>query len=311
LEKLQKKTVGYVAGPDYRYLEDLQCIQKMSIIYPYNLDYCGKERCRPGHSFGPYTRKRFTIHMVCSGGGWYKTGSGQFHLTAGQAFCIFPDEETSYEADYENPWEYMWLGFHGYQCEDVVTKMGFSREMPVIYFDHCQALMAEIDQILAARELTFKNQLIRESSMLMIFALLTNEKEDMMDVLKKEYTDVLYVRFVVEQIAQQYRKKIKISQLANEIGISRTYMTSLFKKKLGMSPQEFLIQFRLEKAASMLRETPMPINAIAIDVGYMDSLAFSKVFKRKYGMSPSEYREVKPELVCLKHKDDYKREYPL
>ena len=74
------------------------------------------------------------------------------------------------------------------------------------------------------------------------------------------------------------------------VGINRSYFSNLFKKELSVSPQEFLINYRLDKAAQMLSETEDSVGNVASAVGYADPLAFSKAFKQKFGVSPRSYR---------------------
>lgn len=58
-----------------------------------------------------------------------------------------------------------------------------------------------------------------------------------------------------------------------------------------MSPRQYLNEYRINKAKSLIANTSKPIHEIAAEVGYEDSLAFSKVFKGHTGMSPKTYRE--------------------
>jgi AraC-like DNA-binding protein len=101
------------------------------------------------------------------------------------------------------------------------------------------------------------------------------------------------------------KEKIKIDDIAKTIGISRGYLTGSFKKELGVSPQEYLINFRLEYAASLIRKTSSPIGDIAAEVGYNDSMAFSKAFKQKFKMSPTAFRDAKVELINYDEKGGY------
>ena len=78
--------------------------------------------------------------------------------------------------------------------------------------------------------------------------------------------------------------------MASYIGINRTYLTTLFKKKMLMSPQEFLMHVRMDRSRSLLRHTNISVSAVAREVGYEDQLAFSKIFKKKFGLSPAQYR---------------------
>ena len=85
---------------------------------------------------------------------------------------------------------------------------------------------------------------------------------------------------------------IKVNDIANYIGINRSYLTTLFKKKLNVSPQQYLVTFRLQKAAELLKTTNMNITEIADAIGYESPLTFSKMFKQTYGVSPLHYRKL-------------------
>ena len=62
------------------------------------------------------------------------------------------------------------------------------------------------------------------------------------------YPGSVYVKHAMDYIAHHYREKIKISELADYIGVNRSYLTSSFKKAIGCSPQEYLVNLRMEKA---------------------------------------------------------------
>ena len=69
------------------------------------------------------------------------------------------------------------------------------------------------------------------------------------------------------------------------------------------------MNFRMEKAASLLRSTDNSVNMIASEVGYSDALSFSKLFHKRFGLSPTDYRKQKPELVTLSAKGFEGEEY--
>ena len=109
----------------------------------------------------------------------------------------------------------------------------------------------------------------------------------------------------VDTIMALYHTKIKISDIADKIGINRSYLTSIFKREMKMSLQAFMIHVRLERAAQLLRETDMLIGNVAFAVGYSDALSFSKAFRQKYHMSPSEYKASPPELTEVAERGGY------
>ena len=100
-----------------------------------------------------------------------------------------------------------------------------------------------------------------------------------------------YALEVMREIRQSYQEEISISDMANRIGVSRTYLSHCFKLTYGKSIQDYLIYYRMEKAKELLLQTDKKIREIAFFVGYNDELYFSKVFNRHFGISPRKYRE--------------------
>ena len=106
------------------------------------------------------------------------------------------------------------------------------------------------------------------------------------------YPGSTYVRYALDYIEHHYGQHIKVSDIANYVGISRAHLTNCFNKELKLSPREYLIDYRMNKAKDLLTTTVLPINQIASSVGYEDPLSFSKAFKLVTGVSPSSYREI-------------------
>lgn len=298
-----KKTVGYTENECFKCLEDHQQVNTLSIINPLNLDYCGMEQCEPGYRFGPYVRENYVVHIILNGCGTLVVGERSYQVSKGEAFIIYPEQETVYQADDEEPWEYMWIGFHGYAAKKTVRVMGFTEEYPVIRVRNLELLRLEVEKMLEARELTLVNTMKRFSALYSMVSMMLEECPESQEV--ENPTNIAYVNEAVEIMMQSYSKKLKISDIATTIGISRNYLTDLFKNEFEMSPQSFLMNFRMEKAAQELRETNESVQNIGINVGYPDPLAFSKAFKQKYGMSPSAYRSSAVELVQCDTKGDY------
>lgn len=94
------------------------------------------------------------------------------------------------------------------------------------------------------------------------------------------------------KLMNQNIQDININKLAEVMEVSRSYLTSKFTKDLGMSPSQYLIKLRINKAKHLLINTPSSINEIASLVGYEDIFYFSKLFKNKENISPSHYRRI-------------------
>lgn len=300
-----KQTTGYTSSARYKCLEDLQ--KNSSGLC---LTYCGWEYCDPGHRFGPNKRTSCVLHIVKEGKGILEMDKKKYELSKGDAFFIPSNTEAWYEADQKDPWVYMWVGFTGYKSNEYAENAGFSMKSPVRKVQEINILGEYIDHMLDAHQLSYADELMRGGYLLLFFAKLIEDYREHVPgaEISRSYPGIVYVRHAMDYIAQHYKEKIKINEIADYIGVNRSYLTSSFKKMIGCSPQEYLVNLRMEKAKTMLLKTDMPIYAIASEVGYTDQLAFSKIFKQHYGTSPRAYRElITEELVIKSKKGDYHR----
>ena len=100
-----------------------------------------------------------------------------------------------------------------------------------------------------------------------------------------------YVRKAIEFIQNNYARPIHVKDVADYVNINRGYLYSLFKSETNMSPQEYLSNLRLTRAAEQLNTTNYSIEVIATSNGYGDPVVFTKAFKKMHGISPSKYRQ--------------------
>lgn len=96
-----------------------------------------------------------------------------------------------------------------------------------------------------------------------------------------------YIDFVKEYIALHYMEDISLNEVADILKLSRTYLSTLFKKEVGISFSQYLIDFRLNRAVEILQKKHLPLNSVAEMVGYPNYAQFSKIFKKHKGISPS------------------------
>ena len=98
------------------------------------------------------------------------------------------------------------------------------------------------------------------------------------------------IRDVLNYISINYTQNISLHELSDTNHISEEYLSRLFKKELGVTLTTYIGNLRTKKAAELLKTSKLSIAEIAMYVGYSDSNYFVKVFKKRYGMTPSTYR---------------------
>ena len=94
-------------------------------------------------------------------------------------------------------------------------------------------------------------------------------------------------------IEQHFADKITLDDLASSVHISKSECCRCFKRALNLTPIEYLMKYRIFKAASMIQDQNIPSNSfsdLAFNVGFNNASYFNKVFKQYLGCTPSDYK---------------------
>ena len=229
----------------------------------------GYENCKSSHYYGPAVRTHWLIHYVVSGCGVFEIGDKKYNVGKGEIFVIPPFVEAYYEASRENPWEYIWIGF---------TAKG---ELPIALDDVIYCPEAEL--IFQKMKACAENENGRT-------AFLCGRIWDLFSVLlENKKNEIGYVEKALACIHSEYSNQITVQDIADKLGLNRSYFSMLFKNETGVSPVKYLVDYRMKIAASLMVKQGMNVTVAANSVGYTDIFNFSKMFKRYYGISPKKY----------------------
>lgn len=261
--------------------------QPIISLYP---TFCGVEQCKPAFAVGPRARNNYHLHVILSGKGVLRVGERTSHLHGNQAFLLKPHETAFYQADEKDPWHYCWVSFNGPAAKRYMDAAGFldgvnSRDC---FIDANEFLMLTW-RLLECGESSIQNELRRLSLTMEFIALMIESGARVAQPRRHDDSADMYVDHALDVIRCNYAN-IKIRDIARHIGINRSYLTNIFKKRTGLSPQEYLLRYRLNMACRLLLTTSQPIQEVARKIGYENPMTFSKMFKNAYGVSPSGYR---------------------
>ena len=246
----------------------------------------GKYKCPPGYSYGPIVRTRTIFHYVLSGKGHLILGDKRFDITANQGFLIPADCKAYYEADMDDPWEYVWIHVDGPRTMELFNNAGVTLDNPIFY---PTSDTSSIVDCISAIYHNSDRECFCYAKVYEFFDIISTTS------LNKVVNDVdprlSYVKSAINFIRLKYSEPIGVEEIATACGLNRSYLTRLFKHATGHTPQAYLASYRMKKASALLLETSESINSIALMVGYSDSFTFSKAFRRYKNMSPSDYRK--------------------
>lgn len=255
---------------------------------------CGWEQCVPAHSCGPIAKSHYLFHYVISGTGTLDAQdsngvSKRYSIRSGQGFIMFPGQVCSYCADRDLPWEYTWLEFDGLRIKEALQIAGLSPSSP-IYHSHSKELRGKMEEEMLyivhhAKESPF--HLLGHGFLFLDY--LTRSIAPYQVAPSGKIQD-FYIKEAITYIEQNFQNDISVEGIARHCGLNRSYFGTLFRQSLGQTPQEFLIRYRMVKAAELLKLTHLSIQDISSTVGYANPLHFSRAFKKVYGKSPRIWR---------------------
>ena len=266
---------------------------------------CGCSKTEPLHSFGPAIKPHYLIHYVMDGKGVFTIDGQEYPLRAGYGFLIEPDEMTFYQADEAEPWTYVWAGFSGAQAPGIVQSMGLNKKYPVFWSDKGDELYQCVRDMMEHSTYSVENELRRNGELSIFLSLIAG------NVSVQESHDGnkanTYVERAIEFVYNNYYNPIRVTDMADYVCVNRSYLYTLFRSQIGMSPQQFLTMFRVAKAAQLLQITDLSIESVAISCGYSDPMVFSKIFRQTRGMAPSVYRRQVKQGGVKNSKDDLQK----
>ncbi|MGB8453537.1 MAG: response regulator [Anaerocolumna sp.] len=132
----------------------------------------------------------------------------------------------------------------------------------------------------------------RDYNLMELHRLLQDKINLLFSYLQEHSKDNATIYAIKEFIGKNYRNEnLSVKDISEHVFLSSTYVCTLFKNETGKTLNQFLTEFRIEKAKNMLMDSRYKITDISAKAGYSDSNYFGKAFKKIVGLSPSEYRE--------------------
>lgn len=251
------------------------------------LYYFGTQQCRPNESWGPGIKNQYKLHYVHSGKGILRSKEKEYVIKEGQLFACYPNEIVYYKADSQTPWRYSWVAFDGLNSELYFERAGFSKTNLVIDCPNCSLIENAYEQILSTQKSAENKDLNYMGYLYLILASIIDKPSRTADTSNSKQ----YVKEALNYIKKNYSQPITITDISSALSLDRKYFSKIFKQQLQMTPNEYLINYRLAQACELMETTSLTIAEIAATVGYDNQFSFSRVFKKYKNISPSDYKK--------------------
>jgi len=270
--------VEYYFTPSHDLDLDVRC---------FGLENCDKDFWRKG------IRECFLIHYIVKGRGYYIANNIRYELEPGDVFASFPNEEIIYATYPEDPFSFCWFGFNGKRCDAVLTECGLTKSAHVMRISdeyRLDKIVAECVDSMPLDEEPVKSQL--QGYLYHFFSLIQKSRyasiNNNHNNLNNHNRSFDYIETAVHCIEDNYMHDITVKSLASFVGLERTYFSKIFSQSTGMSPQEYIMRYRIDRAAQLIKTSGLTNRQIGNIVGIQNEYYFSRLFKKIKGVSPSK-----------------------
>ena len=225
----------------------------------------------------------YTVYLVLRGIGKLHTRGEVLTLKQGDVFFSFPAEPFAIES--VSDFQYMYISFLGARGNRIMDKLGISAKAPL--YPDCGELTPIWTQGL--RSPSELSDIASEAVLLHTFAYLGGRLSKFTSRDRQSINLVSAIqRFVDEHFSEP---EFTLDLLGKELKYNKKYLSTVFKKHVGVGIVEYLHSVRVQHACTMLHQGFSSVSDVAFRCGYSDAQYFSKVFKNRMGVSPRVYME--------------------
>ena len=252
--------------------------------------------------------EEFEIGFVTEGSVILGCGNRSYQMECGDIFFINSNVLHSMHRNSSHKFAiFKSIAFHSSLISDNVTSIFYTKYLfPIlsnVHFKECiinkeqpayQSILEILENIWddtyfenTDYELKVRNGL---STLFGILNQIRKNAEKITSLQTSNYLPEKRVQILLDYIHTYYKEKITIESLSKKASVSKTEVLRCFKSIIGVSPIHYLNNYRLQRAAHLLINTDNNIQEIAVDCGFDDNSYFSKLFRKKYHVTPHDYR---------------------
>lgn len=233
--------------------------------------------------------QEYQINYITEGSGILETINDTFQVGPGSMLILRPGMWHRYKPDPNTGWNEHYIGFKGDFCSGLFQEGFFQAGKPVLYVGFQESLLKLFFEIiqLVKDEKTGHQQVCASNTILMlslISSVIRNQEFAGKTIERKIRKACLYFR-------ENLNTTVNIESLATKLNVGYSYFRQKFRKYTGISPTQYHLSLRIQKAKDLLVSTDQSFKEIANELGFESYFYFSRIFKDKTGNSPMEFRK--------------------
>lgn len=209
-------------------------------------------------------------------------------ISEGTCFFLYPGIWHRYKPNLRTGWEEYWVGFNGFYAQQLMEKGFFNREDPFINVGMNKDLLVLYKKLIEAVQISSNGYPQQIAGITLQILGIANAAS-----IRQEYDNDPIGKLISKakfKLQESLEDSLDMEKLARELPMGYSSFRKAFKKLTGESPKQYHLNLRLNRAKDLLTTTTLNINEVADQAGFDSVFYFSKLFKKKNGVSPKFYR---------------------
>jgi len=235
------------------------------------------------------------VIIFCTGGsGTVEVADKTYQMHQYSLIILPPHVKHVYYASEGDPWDIYWLHFKGQLAVDYLDVISAEQPNQTAVFIE-QVPEKQIDTLMRQFWVMIKSFIpgFTYSGVFFVSQMLGAMLAELAQIKNDQTTETKgssYVDLAIQYIYRHINHPIKLVEIAENLGISTSYLSRTFRGVAGVSVTTFITNIKMKQASHYLQYTNVPIQQIANRLGYTDSYYFSRVFKKEFRLSPRNFR---------------------
>jgi len=227
----------------------------------------GRATVAPGKQVETNCIDNTHLFFSCEGSGSFRVGETRYHIKEHEFFVLPIGTVTYLCADLKTSWTYRWIGFTGELANDFM-------DFPAVFTLPEELVATLYDPGEEERNLSSR----LAGDLYRIHA----------QMHKPEKKEPDYIQTIINRVNTSYMEKLTVTEMAKELGLDRSHLSRLFKARMDITIQDYLLHFRITKAKQYLLKGHSVTDTAAL-CGFGDRINFSRVFLKETGCRPTQW----------------------
>jgi len=234
--------------------------------------------------------EEYQVIYITNGQGIFESENfPQAKVKAGTLIILFPNEKHRYKPDSNTGWDEYWVGVKGPIIDNLLSAGYLSPDNPCHYIGFNDGIISLYNLIIE------KTKQERSGYQPLISGIFLHLLGTCHSIIKQSGVESSEEEIIIDRARLLFRSNINNAyspeQAAQDLNVGYSWFRKRFKSYTGLSPGQYYLQLKIEKAKEFLTSSNMRIKEISIELNFDSILYFSKIFKEKTGFNPTDYRK--------------------